>query len=194
MSGGRKGDSSITIKIEEATGADNTRSNVSTDRTDAGAIPDGVVDATISFSMPRLANVALAGANPKDPVKRVWLSATSRIISGSFKDGPLAGTAPYYVVPVIQARDSLTLAISDSNEKNIVIDGDSAFMSVKETIGAGKKAAGYVDLATVTITTRQMISDAAAAVGAKDVYKLQVGGKDGIGNTETNDQNVLHGR
>ena len=173
--GGRKGDSFITLTIQAAndtdvadadTGRDNsirTGTNAWTD-VKACTVNDARGEQQISFDLPRLANVgALAGANPKSPLKGIYLRATARVVSGGFRDGVLTGTAPYYWASVILARDSLTLGMeaSDDGKKNIVIDGDSAFMSVKETIGAGKKGAGYVALATVTITTEQMIPGSA---------------------------------
>ena len=147
MSGGRKGDSEIVIKVEEA--ADDGRS---------GENPQ-----TITFTMPRLANLALAGANaadanPHNDEMSVKLRATARIVSGEFTGHPVngdrltGGLANGYTENVVLARDSLTLSISDSHSQSIVIDGDSAFTSVK-TPPAAK---GYVTLATVTVRTKQL--------------------------------------
>ena len=168
--GGRKGDNSITITVME--GADNggrpTRdldSNLGTEH-------------TIWFTMPRLANLgALAGANPKAAEKRISLNATSRIVSGAFTDGPLTGVTPHFVEPVIKARDSLTVMIEPSGTngamKTIAIDdndamGLSAFKSVKE-----KNKDGYVELATVTIKTKQESSPAMTAVKREDLYWIK---------------------
>ena len=183
--GGRKGQNFITITVQAATDGeagdgDTARTNATRESGAAWNDVKACVPASgrgvqqISFEMPRLANVgALAGANPKAPVKGIYLNGSARVVSGGFADGPISGKAPYFIVPVIMARDSLTLGISDSNTRNIVIDGDAAFMSVKETIGAGKKGAGYVELATVTITTKQMASAGKDEVKQADVYFIR---------------------
>ena len=147
--GGRKGQSSITITVME--GAEDGRPTRGLGDDELGT------EHTIWFDLPRLANLgALAGANPKASEKRISLNATSRIVSGAFKDGPLTGVGPHFVVPVVKARDSLTLGITPANTKTIAIDdnddmGLSAFKSVKE-----KTKDGYVHLATVMIRTKQV--------------------------------------
>ena len=166
-SGGRKGDNSITVKIAAATadGSNGTRNSTLRQR--------------IVFDMPVLTKLTgLAGANPKDPHKRVWLNATSRIISGAFSDGPISGVKPHYVVAVIGARDSLTLQVTDPNTTTIAIDDDAAkgmtaFKSLTDTIGAGKKGAGHVEIATVTIMTKQVMTEAMDAVARELVGYVQ---------------------
>ena len=171
MDGGRKGDAHITIKIEEATDADTTRpAPAPVDREADGAIPSTVVDHSISFTLPRLANLGyLAGAdttdmNDKNDMKSITISATATIRSGAFSDGSLTGTKP---PPVINSYDAVTLEVSDKNEKNIPIDGEMAFKSVE---GANKD--GYVMLATVTIETMPIMTDAKSKVDAKHMYDI----------------------
>ena len=187
VSGGRKGDSSITIKIEEATedaagaAGQAERSNITAAPADVKACmpPATHVSQTISFTMPKLAGLdgALAGAHAADPVKTVWSRAESRIISGAFTDGLITGGAPHYREAVVRARDSLTLAITPkAATKTIAIKDDAAkgltaFKSVKE-----KNAAGYVELATVTVTTKQMAAAAMAGATATPTYTLDDGG------------------
>ena len=144
-SGGRKGDSSITIMVEEA-GGEGARSAA-----------NGVI---IGFDIPRLANLgALGVANSLDArtdndQPAIYMQASvTRLVSGSFTtdtNTPLTGGYPWYIVPVIHSRDSVTVTATKSNEKTIVIDGDSAFKAVKEA------KAGYVELATVTVTTKPL--------------------------------------
>ena len=170
-SGGRKGDSSITIMVEE--GAAGGRPTLGLGGDQLGT------PHTISFTMPRLASLgALAGAT--DKAKSIYLTASSRIISGAFTDGPLSGVAPWYVVPVVNARDSLTLEIAASNDgmNTIAIDDDAAkgmtaFKSLKETIAAGKAGAGHVALATVTIKTKQLKNAGTDATSRTTVGYLQ---------------------
>ena len=202
--GGRKGDSSITITVEPTTGAgapadaDTTRT---TNVRDAASswdadekeckVASGRTFQTIWFALPRLANLgALAGANaldmnPKNDQPKITVSASSRIVSGSFTDGSLTGVSP---PTVVSSRDAVTLEISDKNEKTIAIDGDAAFMSIK---GANKD--GYVELATITIETKPIMTEAKAAVAAMEVYKLQVGTRDpgdDAANPTTDDQSI----
>ena len=152
VSGGRKGDSELVIKVEEASNATETRPT-----------GDSAAPHEISFTMPRLANLALAGANaadanPLNDKMSVKISATARVISGEFtghsENGNrlTGGLANGFTEEVVLARDSLTLSISDSHSQSIVIDGDSAFTSIK-TPAAAK---GYVTLATVTVKTKQL--------------------------------------
>ncbi len=162
VSGGRKGDSSITIKVMAAGAADNT----------VGERDPGNYQ-RIRFALPKLVNAALAGANITDAktdndVKTVWARAESRIVSGAFTDGFITGAIPHYVTPVIRARDSVTLKIeaSDDGMKTIALKDDAAkgltaFKSVKE-----KNKDGYVELATVTVTTQQP-NPATAVEGSK---------------------------
>ena len=184
VSGGRKDGNSITIKVEPA-GDDNGRpdDNNNGARNDATCeIAPGTAH-TISFELPRLAGLeGLAGANSLDTRtdndwKYIWLQADSRIVSGSFTDGPLLGAvAPgFHATWVVRARDSLTLEISPTaGEKVIALDNDEAkglteFTSLK---GAVRKPAGHVELATVTIKTKQIRKDAIAAAGQMAVYHL----------------------
>ncbi len=178
-SGGRKGDNSITIKIEEATESA-AGTDAHTERSSDSVAPDtasracrapaSATNQTISFEMPRLAGLdALAGATA-DSGKSISLTASSRLVSGAFTSGSLTGTEP---VPVISALDSLTVAISDDNTKTVAIDDDAdkdlvAFKSVKE-----KNKDGYVELATVTIRTRQEASAATAAIRREIVGQVQ---------------------
>ena len=160
VSGGRKGESHLTIKLMAAT--------TGTEEADAGTRKSDL-NQRIAFDMPVLTKLTgLAGANPKDPHKRVWLNATSRIISGEFSDGPISGVRPHYVVPVVGARDSLTLEIAGPSTTDIAIDDDAekgltAFRSLTDTIPAGRAGAGHVEIATVTIMTKQVMTDAMGA-------------------------------
>ena len=176
VSGGRKGDSSITIRVEEADQTDNNnegRNGAFTDRSPDTAANDQI----IYFDVPRLADLALSGAHAKDPEKSVKLRATWRLISGAFGAPAFltGGAANGFTEKVVLARDSLTLSISDSHTQSIVIDGDSAFTSIK-TPAAAK---GYVTLATVTVTTKQL-NPGTAVEGKKRtvVGKLQTGATD----------------
>ena len=179
-SGGRKGDNSITIEVKEATGAsagadgDLVRSTAEvTHSTTAGDPCEAGVPQTISFALPKLTGLqALAGANAKEPEKTVWSRAESRIISGAFSDGFITGGAPHFVAAVVKARDSVTLAIeaSDDGMKTIALKDDAdkglmAFKSVKE-----KNKAGYVELATVTVTTMQQATPAMGATKAEAMF------------------------
>ena len=184
VSGGRKGNTHVTIKIEAATKEDDTagaagdtaRSRAETGRQSNGMLPTTpIAGQTISFEMPRLADVGvLAGANAKAMVKSVTLRAESVLISGAFTNTYLTGNQRNgFTAPVIHSRDAVTLGISDPNTKTIAIDDDaakglSAFMSVKE-----KNAAGYVELATVTVTAsnKHVTTPAKAAVGAMREYQ-----------------------
>ena len=103
--------------------------------------------------------------NPKNDQPKITVSASSRIVSGSFTDGSLTGVSP---PTVVSSRDAVTLEISDKNEKTIAIDGDGAFMSVK---GANKD--GYVELATITIETKPIMTAAKAAKARTLVGYLQ---------------------
>ncbi len=161
VSGGRKGDDWITIKIEEASTADDTRPTTSVARTaGTGAIPANVSDHTISFEVPRLAGLSgLGGAKPGvKNEKQVWLSATSRIVSGSFTDGELVdavpGTSPpFHAAKVITAKNSLTLEVTGGATHPIAIDDkgdDTAFTVVK---GGGQAMVGTVKITTVQTMT-----------------------------------------
>ena len=173
VSGGRKGDTSITIKIEEA-----------------GTAPERVTTGgkqVLYFEMPRLAGLdGLGGANSLDAradndVKRVWLSATSRIVSGAFTDGPLVderwpGTK-LFITEVIESRDALALTIDPkSNVKTVAIDDDAdkdlaAFMSVKE-----REDNGYVLLGTVMVEYLNHVKTAGKdAVSQDDKYRIRDG-------------------
>ena len=197
-SGGRKGDSSITIKIEEVPSAAAssalsndlaTRAGGAYTRNEKGcAIPNFQ---RISFRLPKLAGLeALAGANIADgkkdnDEKTVWARAESRIISGSFTDGLITGAAPHHVVPVVKARDSITLDVeaSDDGMKTIALKDDAdkglmAFKSVKE-----KNKDGYVELATVTVTTKQESVAAMGAMKSEPAYTFNDGSADRTINT-----------
>ena len=176
VSGGRKSDSSITILVEPAGEDTDTGEDALTER-DSGEGTGGRTQ-TISFNLPRLANLALAGADSTDDktdndVKRVWLRADSRIISGEFTDGPLTtqlGITGFPYVPAVAARDSLTVEISDGTAKMIAIDDKddlTAFMSVK---GANKD--GYVTLGTVTIMTKQVLKPTSPEQKATPLYQF----------------------
>ena len=184
-SGGRKGDNSITIEIKEATNAsagadgDTARSAITAAPQDVKACtaPASHVSQTISFQLPKLAGLqALAGANIADDKKdndekTAYARAESRVISGAFTDGFITGAAPHFVAPVVKARDSVTLSITPkASTKTIALKDDAdkglmAFKSVKE-----KNKDGYVELATVTVTTKQMAAAAMAAVKAEATY------------------------
>ena len=190
VSGGRAGQNMIVIKVEEADTTANT-----TDGRRAGAVPG--VPQTISFRLPRLQGLsgALSGAyanstDPKKVVKSVKIHTRSRIISGEFTDAPLSSAGPNPRAAgedVVRSRDSLTMSISPSNSRTIVIDGDSAFKAVKEA----HPVSGYVHLADVTIMTQQLESEGKGPTPAKVVLKLQNGtmidpGDDG----QEDDQNI----
>ena len=146
-SGGRKGDNSITITVEEA-GEDDARGTDS--------------DIYIGFEIPRLANLgALGVANSLDTrtdndQPAIYLQASvTRIVSGAFTadtNVPITGSHPFYVESVIHSRDAVTVTAMASTDgmKTIVIDGDSAFKAVKQAKD------GYVNLATVTVTTKPL--------------------------------------
>jgi hypothetical protein len=190
-SGGRKGDNSITIKIEEAANegpvADGNTARLATSAAPADVKACMAADTnppqTISFSLPKLSGLqALAGANIADDKKdndekTAYMRAESRIISGTFTDGFLTGAPPHFVAPVVKARDSLTLSITPkASMKTIAIKDDAdkglmAFKSVKE-----KNKEGYVELATVTVTTKQMAAAAMAAVKAEETYRFTAAG------------------
>ena len=172
VSGGRKGDTYITIKIEEA-----------------GDAPERVTTGiqVLYFEMPRLTGLGgLGGANSLDTktdndVKRVWLSATSRIVSGAFTDGPLVGErwpgTKLFITEVIESRDALALTIDPkSNVKTVAIDDDAdkdlaAFMSVKE-----REDNGYVLLGTVMVEYLNHVKTAGKdAVSQDDKYRIRTG-------------------
>ena len=193
--GGVKGGSSFTITVKPANAADTTADDTDTARAtltntwqDVKACTPtaGAAAQTISFEMPRLASLgALAGANaldmnPKNDQPKITVSASSRIVSGAFSDGSLTGLTP---PTVISSRDAVTLEISDKNEKTIAIDGDAAFMSIK---GANKD--GYVELATITIETKQIMTAAKAAKARTLVGVLQGADQDDGG---TDNQDVF---
>ena len=182
-SGGRKGDNAITISVKAATTDATTRS------TDAGTAPTAYPDEKacrtigqdkIYFDLPKLTGLqALAGANITDDKKdndekTVYARAESRVVSGAFTDGFITGGAPHFVASVVKARDSVTLKIeaSDKGMKTIALKDDSAkgltaFKSVKE-----KNKDGYVELATVTVTTKQMAAEAVKKADAMHQFNL----------------------
>ncbi|MDE0008197.1 MAG: hypothetical protein OXS50_07955 [Gammaproteobacteria bacterium] len=181
VSGGGKGDSHLTITLEEA----DQSSNSNDGRNNTSVAPPGTAGAgqSIYFDVPRLANLALSGANAMAPEKSVKLRVTWRLVSGAFTAGPFltGGAANGFTEKVVLARDSLTLGISGNHAQAIVIDGDSAFTSIK-TPPAAK---GYVTLATVTVTTQQLNPATAVAGKAREVVgKLQTGGADTDGDNE----------
>ena len=173
VDGGRAGESSIKIKVEEASSGPDTRG--------AGA---DAPDQAIAFELPRLKNLgALAHAGGRTPVKAIKVHVTSRVVSGAFTDSKLSKTGPNPKAPgeaVMMSRDSLTVMIEPSGTngamKTIAIDDDAdkgltAFKSVKE-----KNKAGYVELATVTIATQQVETPAKAAAGEMLAYYLDEDG------------------
>ena len=149
-SGGRKGNTSITITLEAAV-ADGQEGRLST---------NGI---NIGFELPQLANLgALGVANSLDASTRndqpaIYMQASvTRLVSGAFTTNtnlPLTGGPPGFAVPVVHSRDSVTVTAMATTDgmKTILIDGDSAFKAVK---GANKD--GYVNLATVRITTKPL--------------------------------------
>ena len=174
VDGGRAGESSIKIKVEEASSEPNTRA--------VGG--DGVDDQAIAFELPRLKNLgALAHAGGRTPVKAIKVHVTSRVVSGAFTDSKLSKTGPNPKAPgeaVMMSRDSLMVMIEASGTngamKTIAIDDDAdegltAFKSVKE-----KNKDGYVELATVTIATQQVETPAKAAAGEMLAYYLDEDG------------------
>ena len=178
VSGGRKGDSSITILVEPA--GDNTTDVTGNALVERNSSPAGRTQ-TISFNLPRLANLALAGADSTDDktdndVKRVWLRADSRIISGEFTDGPLTtqwGITGFPYVPAVAARDSLTVEVSDGTAKMIAIDDKDDLTAFRSVKGANKD--GYVTLGTVTIMTKQVVTPTSAEQKATPRYQFMDG-------------------
>ena len=172
VSGGRAGDNEIVIEVKEADASNNSAAGRR-----AGAATG--VKQTISFKMPRLQGLeeALAGANVKMPIKSVRLHVESRVVSGAFTDGKLSKDGPNPKAPgeiVVSSRDSLTLKVEASGTngamKTIAIKDDAAkgltaFKSVKE-----KNKDGYVELATVTITTQQVSKASKSATGEMVKY------------------------
>ena len=171
VSGGRKGDKSITIKIEAAT-ADGS----------AGTTRNVAAFQRIAFHLPPLTDVALAGANSQDDktdndFKYVWLNATSRIVSGAFTDGPLVpAVAPnFYATLVMSSRDAVTVEVAGHKTRTVAISDDAgkgltAFKSVKE-----KNKSGYVELATVTVMTVHQMTPKKDPVAAKHMYNVRTG-------------------
>ena len=173
MSGGEKGENSITIKIEAGQG------DVDTDP-EAGKRNAGVTQ-MITFELPELNGLeGLGGATAGKP-KMVKLMATSRIVSGAFTDGPLiTKTVSGQEVPdgrdVVTAVNAVSVAISGDNDHDIGIDdvektGQKAFQYLK-----GAKM-GYVKLADVTIETLQKheISKKVEGTDAKAMYSIRNG-------------------
>ena len=147
-SGGRAGDSSVTIKVgaNAATGG----------RTDAAPT-------LVRFPLPQLTELH-GRLGPSSSHKRVLLNANSRIVSGEFTTGDLTGVAAYPYVNPVTSRDSLTIAIEASGKgeamKTIALKDDAAkkqvaFKTLKE-LAVGE----YVELATVTVTTKQVEREA----------------------------------
>ena len=179
LSGGRKGDNSITIKVEAATtAAEGTRGNDLRANYHDGRGDDGNAQAveaaggqSIAFKLPSLSNLSGSlkdASKAKTMVRQVSLRAESRIVSGAFTDGYLTGNQlNVFTTAVVKSRDAVTVSITDPNTKNIVIKGDSAFKSIKGAVG------GYVELATVTVSTRtEHVTKAATdAAGAKRMYQ-----------------------
>ena len=163
VSGGRKGESSITIKIEPAsTEADDTnrRRNYT-----AGTAAGGQA---IAFRLPKLSNLdSLAGHDGGAKAKSIAIHAEATIISGAFSDGSLTGLTG---ATAVQSRDSLTVDVTDGTTMMIgLVDaGDNeAFQYVK---GANKD--GYLKLGTVTIETKQVAIAAKAAVPQRVHYYI----------------------
>ncbi len=198
VSGGRKDDTSITIKIEAASSDAGTRPIVERTGTRAAAPACGVTYAdgashTISFDLPALSNLSdsLAYASKaKTMVKQVSLRAQLRIISGSFPGNFLTGNeANGYTTPVVRSRDAVTVTISDANTRNIVIKGDSAFKAVKE---ADAKNEGNVMLATVTVTTRtKHVTKDKVDTKAKRMYQQGTLAADGTFTAQGTDPDIV---
>ena len=181
VDGGRSGDSHITIKIEAAETADSPF-EIAADPGTGAAVRDPRAWQRLMFRMPTLKGLeSLGGAGGNTPTKSVKLVAESRIISGAFSNGPLTGTVqPNVGRVVVSSRDAVTVAVSDDATKATAIDGDDAFMAVK-----GAKD-GYVELATVTVTTKQIMTPAVARAAAKHMYDVHgdtatdAAGSDGV--------------
>ncbi len=198
VSGGRKNDTSITIKIEAAPdGGDGAAARPDRDRAGTRATaPSCAVtyaDAdshTISFYLPVLKNLSDSlkyASKHKDMVKQVSLQAESRVISGAFANTFLTGgEADGYTTPAVKSRDAVTVTISEKNTRNIVIKGDNAFKAVKE---ADAKNKGNVMLATVTVTTRtKHVTQEKMKMDATSAYRS--GG--GTGDKPVPDANDTH--
>ena len=183
IDGGRKGDNSITIKIEAATaGGGGDATAFDTDLTDDNGGRNADYTQLITFELPALDELtALAGATADKP-KTVGLLASSRIVSGSFTDGLLTKkTVKGQEAPdprlVLTGVNAVSVSISDDNEHAIAIDDNEkteqeAFLHLK---GANK--AGFVKLADVTIetATERPISDKVEAATAKAMYSIRTG-------------------
>ena len=178
VSDGRKGDSSITIKIEAAEADSSAGARIL--RVRQGTRGDGcavthaaAASHTISFYLPVLKNLSdsLAHASKdKNMVKQVSLQAEARVISGAFSNSYLTGNEGNgYRVPAVKSRDAVTVAISGPNTRDIVIKGDSAFKAVKQ---ADAKNNGNVMLATVTVSTRtKHVTQEKVEMPATSVYR-----------------------
>ena len=179
ISGGRKGDNSITIKIEAATagGGGDATSFDSTLTDDNGRNADQTQ--LITFELPELDELTVLATDKKT----VGLLATSRIVSGAFTDGLLTKkTVKGQETPdprtVLTGVNAVSVSISDDNEHAIGIDDvekteQMAFLYLK---GANK--AGFVKLADVTIetATERSISDEVKATKAELMYTIRAGG------------------
>ena len=173
MSGGEKGEHSITIKIEAGQG------DVDTDP-EAGKRNAGVTQ-MITFELPELNGLeGLGGATAGKP-KMVKLMATSRIVSGAFTDGPLiTKTVAGQKVPdgrdVVTAVNAVSVAIKGVDKHDIAIDDskDGSMKAFQHVLGAKK---GFVKLADVMIETLQKheISKEVKGTDAKPMYSIREG-------------------
>ena len=173
VSGGRKDQSSFTIKIEPA-GTQPDANETRRWNYTSGEVAPGQ---SIAFVLPPLANLSDSlkdASKAKTMMRQVSLRAESRIISGAFSDGFLTGSQLNgYTTPVVKSRDAVTLSVSGANMKDIVIKGDSAFKAVKQA----NPTSGYVHLATVTVSTRtEHVVTPGSNTDAKPMYRLQSGG------------------
>ena len=166
--GGRKGDNFITLRIEAAADEGDDGRNVENFH-------------RFRFAIPTLAGLdGLAGANPRDPNKRVWLTASSRVLGGAFTDGvlgPNLGQRYGYIIPnpIINAVDSLTLTVEGQDERIVAISDDAkakltAFKSVKAMTG---DAGAYALISTITIDAEQIEKEGTPEDPGGDMYFIR---------------------
>ena len=174
MSGGEKGENSITIKIEAGQGDVDVDRETDADKRNAG------VTQMISFKLPELNGLEdhLGGATAGKP-KTVKLMATSRIVSGAFSDGPLiTKTVAGQKVPdgrdVVTAVNAVSVAIKGVDKHDIAIDDskDGSMKAFQHVLGAKNS---FVKLADVMIETLQKheISKEVKATPAKAMYTIR---------------------
>ena len=175
VAGGRKGDNSITIRIEEA--GDTSAANVPTTAAQAAAATTRNTAGwqKIRFLLPPIANLEVLGGASGSDKKTAYFFAESRLVSGAFPSGPLTGDDGSWLV---QSQDSLSLEITNSNKtKQVGIDDDGekkAFHFIKQTPSQVKTdGEGVIHLGAVRVQTRPVRDPAKPATAAEDVYRIR---------------------